>query len=304
MVMDVVLRAESISKSFGPIEVLSGVDLDLRPGEIHAIIGENGAGKSTLMKIVSGHLAPTNGHLYFSGQPVVFSTPSEAEKLGIVLVHQEILLAADLTVAQNIFLGREISRHGLVDDRAMRAQADAILAQLGSDIHSDTHVRELSIADRQIVQIARALLVPNHIVVFDEPTAVLTPIEAESLFQIIRRLRSQGVGILYISHRLSEVKAIADRVTVLRDGKLVATRDIEGFEPIEMARLMVGRRHVEALSREADERVRPNRAECRERVGAGTRDGRFVRTAPRRDLGVRWPYRRGAHGIVRGSRRP
>jgi ribose transport system ATP-binding protein len=241
MVMDVVLRAESISKSFGPIEVLSGVDLDLRPGEIHAIIGENGAGKSTLMKIVSGHLAPTNGHLYFSGQPVVFSTPSEAEKLGIVLVHQEILLAADLTVAQNIFLGREISRHGLVDDRAMRAQADAILAQLGSDIHSDTHVRELSIADRQIVQIARALLVPNHIVVFDEPTAVLTPIEAESLFQIIRRLRSQGVGILYISHRLSEVKAIADRVTVLRDGKLVATRDIEGFEPIEMARLMVGR---------------------------------------------------------------
>ena len=123
----------------------------------------------------------------------------------------------------------------------MRAQADAILAQLGSRIHPDTQVRELSIADRQIVQIARALLVPHQIVVFDEPTAVSTPIEAESLFEIIRRLRAQGVAILYISHRLNEVKAIADRVTVLRDGKLVATRDIEGLEPIEMARLMVGR---------------------------------------------------------------
>jgi ribose transport system ATP-binding protein len=239
--MDFVLRAESISKSFGPIEVLSGIALDLRPGEVHAIIGENGAGKSTLMRIVSGHLSPTAGNLFFEGEPVVFSDPTEAEQRGIVLVHQEILLAEDLTVAQNIFLGREIARYGLVDDGAMREQSDAVLAQLGSHVDSDARVRELSIADRQIVQIARALLVPNRVVVFDEPTAVLTPIEAESLFEIIRRLRSQGVGILYISHRLGEVKAIADRVTVLRDGKRVATREAEGFEPIEMARLMVGR---------------------------------------------------------------
>ena len=139
--MDFVLRAENISKSFGPIEVLSGIALDLRPGEVHAIIGENGAGKSTLMRIVSGHLSPTAGNLFFEGEPVGFSDPTEAEQRGIVLVHQEILLAEDLTVAQNIFLGREIARYGLVDDRAMREQSDAVLSQLGSHVDSDARVR-------------------------------------------------------------------------------------------------------------------------------------------------------------------
>lgn len=239
--MDFALRAETISKSFGPIEVLSEISLDLKPGEVHAVIGENGAGKSTLMRILSGHLVPTKGNLFFEGQPIQFSGPVDAESRGIVLVHQEILLADDLTVAQNIFLGREITRHGFVDDRAMREQSRAVLARLGVTIDADTRVRHLSIADRQLVQIARALLVPNRIVLFDEPTAVLTPIEAESLFKIIRTLRAEGVGVLYISHRLGEVKAIADRVTVLRDGKRVATRDIADLEPIEMARLMVGR---------------------------------------------------------------
>jgi len=239
--MTSVLRADNVSKSFGPIEVLSGISLDLRPGEVHAVIGENGAGKSTLMRILSGHLPPTKGSLYLDDRPVVFSGPVDAESQGIVLVHQEILLAEDLTVAQNLFLGREIRRLGFVDDKAMRERTRAILDQLGASIDPDREVRRLSIADRQLVQIARALLVPHKVVAFDEPTAVLTPIEAESLFEIIRRLRSQGVAILYISHRLNEVKAIADRVTVLRDGRLIATRDIEGLEPLEMARLMVGR---------------------------------------------------------------
>ncbi|MCB5175106.1 sugar ABC transporter ATP-binding protein [Microvirga sp. SM9] len=236
-----VLRADNISKSFGPIEVLSGISLDLRPGEVHAVIGENGAGKSTLMRILSGHLPPTKGSLFLNDQPTTFSGPVDAENRGIVLVHQEILLAEDLTVAQNLFLGRELRRFGFVDDRAMREQTRAALAELGSSIDPDREVRRLSIADRQLVQIARALLVPHKVVAFDEPTAVLTPIEAESLFQIIRRLRAQGVAILYISHRLNEVKAVADRVTVLRDGRLVTVRDIEGLEPLEMARLMVGR---------------------------------------------------------------
>jgi ribose transport system ATP-binding protein len=236
-----VLRAENISKSFGPIEVLNGISLELRPGEVHAIIGENGAGKSTLMRILSGHLPPTKGTLYLDDRPVTFSGPVDAESRGVVLVHQEILLAEDLTVAQNLFLGRELRRFCFVDDRAMHDRAREILAELGATIPPEREVRRLSIADRQLVQIARALLVPHKAVAFDEPTAVLTPIEAESLFQIIRRLRSQGVAILYISHRLNEVKAIADRVTVLRDGSHVTTRDIEGLEPIEMARLMVGR---------------------------------------------------------------
>jgi len=239
--MDSVLRAENISKSFGPIEVLSGISLELRPGEVHAVIGENGAGKSTLMRILSGHIAPTRGHVHLDGQSVTFSGPVEAENRGIVLVHQEILLAEDLTVAQNLFLGREIKRFGFVDDRTMRERTRGILAELGTRIDPDCEVRRLSIADRQLVQIARALLVPHKVVAFDEPTAVLTPIEAESLFSIIRRLRSHGAAVLYISHRLNEVKAIADRVTVLRDGQHVATRDIEGLEPLEMARLMVGR---------------------------------------------------------------
>ncbi len=239
--MDPVLRAENISKSFGPIEVLSGISLDLMPGEVHAVIGENGAGKSTLMRILSGHIPPTKGGLHLNGGPITFSGPVDAEAHGIVLVHQEILLAPDLTVAQNLFLGREIKRFGFVDDKAMRERARSILHELGTGIDPDREVRHLSIADRQLVQIARALLVPHTIVAFDEPTAVLTPIEAESLFEIIRKLRAQGVAVLYISHRLNEVKAVADRVTVLRDGRHVATRSIEGLEPLEMARLMVGR---------------------------------------------------------------
>ncbi|MET0742037.1 MAG: sugar ABC transporter ATP-binding protein, partial [Microvirga sp.] len=197
--------------------------------------------KSTLMRVLSGHLPPTKGTLFFKEEEVRFAGPVAAEARGIVLVHQEILLADDLSVAQNIFLGREIRRFGFVDDGAMRERARAILAELGTAIDPDLAVRRLSIADRQLVQIARALLVPHTIVVFDEPTAVLTPVEAESLFVIIRRLRDGGAAVLYISHRLGEVKAIADRVTVLRDGRVVATRDIAGLEPIEMARLMVGR---------------------------------------------------------------
>ena len=239
--MTPVLTADLVSKSFGPIEVLSEVSLELAPGEVHAIIGENGAGKSTLMRVLAGHLQPTKGTLHPDGEPVRFSGPVEAERRGVVLIHQEILLAPDLTVSQNLFLGRETARRGFVDDRAMRARAAEALARIGSRASPDIEVRRLSIADRQLVQIARALLVPHRVVIFDEPTAVLTPVEAESLFAVIRRLRSEGVATLYISHRLPEVKAISDRVTVLRDGRLVATRVTEGLEPIEMARLMVGR---------------------------------------------------------------
>jgi ribose transport system ATP-binding protein len=239
--MAIVLRADHVSKSFGPIEVLSDVSIALEAGEVHAVIGENGAGKSTLMRVLAGHLPPTKGALFLDEQPITFVGPVDAEQRGIVLVHQEILLAPDLTVAQNLFLGRELRSRGFVDERRMRDESRAALDRLGARIHPDTEVHRLSIADRQLVQIARALLVPHRAVVFDEPTAVLTPIEAESLFEVIRRLRAQGTAVLYISHRLNEVKAIADRVTVLRDGKLVATRTIEGLEPIEMARLMVGR---------------------------------------------------------------
>jgi len=237
-----VLESVEVSKSFGPTKVLDRVSLRLAPGRVHAVIGENGAGKSTLMRILSGYLQPSEGDLRFDGRAITFSDALEAERTGIALVHQEILLAEDLTAAQNIFLGREIHRKLIIDDSAMRARAKTALEELGAGhISPDAETRRLSLADRQFVQIARALLVPHRVVIFDEPTTVLTPVETEKLFKAIRRLRESGVAVLYISHRLSEVKTIADTVTVLRDGAHVATQDASELEPIDMARLMVGR---------------------------------------------------------------
>jgi len=235
------LQAVSLSKSFGPVTVLHGLSLDVRAGEVHAIIGENGAGKSTLMKIFAGHLQPSSGQIRMNGEIVTLTSPVVAEALGVALVHQEILLAPDLTVAQNLFLGREIRRGWMMDDRAMRSQARAALSSLGSGVEPDALVGKLSIAQRQLVQIARVLLVPHRIVIFDEPTASLTPFETDALLRIVADIRSKGAAVLYISHKLPEVKMIADRVTVLRDGRLVSTADSRDLEPLDMARSMVGR---------------------------------------------------------------
>jgi ribose transport system ATP-binding protein len=235
------LDARGLSKTFGIVEVLKDIALTVRAGEVHAIIGENGAGKSTLMKILAGNHQPTSGELAIDGQVVSFSGPVDAEKHGIVLVHQEILLAPDLTVAQNIYLGREVRKGIALDDRAMNAGAADAIRDLGADIDPETIVSRLSIAQRQLVQIARVLLVPHRIVIFDEPTASLTPHETEALLKVITDIRAKGVGVLYISHRLPEVKEIADRVTVLRDGRLVASHPTSELEPADMARLMVGR---------------------------------------------------------------
>ena len=236
-----VLATSAVSRSFGPVEVLSDVSLQFHAGEIHAIIGENGAGKSTLMKILGGYLQPTRGTLEMDGKPARFAAPAEAEKHGIVLVHQEILLAPDLTVAQNIFLGRELVRGLMVDDREMDRRAAAAVHELGSEIDPRMQVARLSIARRQLVQIARALQVPHRLVIFDEPTAPLTPVETEALLKVIAAIKAKGVAILYISHRLPEVKTIADRVSVLRDGRLIGTFPATELQPLDMARLMVGR---------------------------------------------------------------
>ncbi|AIJ73649.1 ABC transporter family protein [Brucella pinnipedialis] len=178
------LEAVSLSKSFGPVQVLENINLRVNGGEIHAIIGENGAGKSTLMKILAGNERQTGGEIRIDGKPVSFSSPAAAEARGIVLVHQEILLAPDLTVAQNIYLGRELGgkrgRGLLVDDRSMREGARRAIRDLGAEIDPDAVVATLSIAQRQLVQIARVLLVPHRLVIFDEPTASLTPFETEA----------------------------------------------------------------------------------------------------------------------------
>jgi ribose transport system ATP-binding protein len=238
---DPVLRAENLVKQYGPVTVLSEVTLDIMPGEIHAIIGENGAGKSTFMRLLSGYAEPTAGTLTMSGGPVKFSKPDQAQHAGIVLVHQEILLAEALTVAENLFLGRELSRHGIVDDRRMKRLAAEKLAEIGCKVSPNALVRTIALADRQLVQIARALLDDYKLVIFDEPTAVLTGDEVERLIEIIQRLKSQGIAVLYISHRLEEVQRLADKVTVLRDGKMVGTYPAHTLSQMDMARLMVGR---------------------------------------------------------------
>ena len=239
--MTALLKTQGLSMAFGPVQVLCDIDLDVRPGEVHAIIGENGAGKSTLMRLLSGHIRPTAGTLEFDGRPATFAGPADAEAAGIVLVHQEILLAEGLSVAENLFLGREITRHGLVDDGAMNRIAAAKLKEIGCHASPKALVKQLSLADRQLVQIARALLVPHRLVIFDEPTAVLTGDEVTTLFGIIRQLQQQGIAIAYISHRLSEVEELADRITVLRDGQMIGTYEASSLTQADMARLMVGR---------------------------------------------------------------
>lgn len=235
------MRAESLGKQYAGVTVLSGVTLDIFPGEIHAVIGENGAGKSTLMKLIAGYVAPSEGTLAMDGQPVQFATPHQAQDAGIVLVHQEILLAEGLTVAENLFLGRELSRHGIVDDSRMDRIASAKLAELGCLASPRELVRDVALADRQLIQIARALIDEHRVVIFDEPTAVLTGDEVERLLRIITHLKTQNKAVLYISHRLDEVQRLADKVTVLRDGRMVATRPGHTLSQLDMARLMVGR---------------------------------------------------------------
>ena len=235
------LRAEDLSKAYGPITVLSGVTLDIHGGEVHAIIGENGAGKSTLMKLLSGHVRPSAGRLVMDGQSIAFGDAAAAEAAGIALVHQEILLAADLTVAENLFLGRELTRGLTVDDRTMNRRAAEVLQSIGAAAHPRDLVRDLPLAQRQLVQIARALLDHRKVVIFDEPTAVLANTEVEALMRIVRQLRDAGVAILYISHRLEEVEALADRITVLRDGQMIGTYPAATLTQRDMAELMVGR---------------------------------------------------------------
>lgn len=237
----VTLRAEGLGKEYGGVTVLSNVTLDIRAGEIHAIIGENGAGKSTLMKLLSGHVPPTTGQLNMSGSPIRFADAVEAEDAGIVLVHQEILLAPDLTVAQNLFLGRELARGFMVDDRTMNRRTAELLARVGSTARPRDRVMDLPLAQRQLVQIARALLDERKVVILDEPTAVLANDEVAALLDIVRGLREHGVAVLYISHRLDEVQALADRITVLRDGRMIGTWPATDLNQRQMAELMVGR---------------------------------------------------------------
>jgi len=236
-----VIEAVNISKSFGPVPVLFSVSMDIREGEVHALIGENGAGKSTLMKILSGFHDPTSGQIRLDGKKVSLPPNGASEKLGIVLIHQELNLAEQMTVEENVFLGRELKSHGLLNRKAMRAIVQKHLDEIGLDISPTDRISDLTIAQKQMVEIVKAVSRNARILIMDEPTAVLTEEETEVFFRQVESLKENGVGIVFVSHKLNEVKKIADRVTILRDGQWIDTRPCVDLTPDLMAQMMVGR---------------------------------------------------------------
>jgi ABC-type sugar transport system ATPase subunit len=241
--MTALIELTGVSKSFGPVKVLKDVGFDVQPGEVHALLGENGAGKSTLIKIMAGVISADSGEMKVDGKPVKFTSPREAAAHGIATVYQELLLFPELTVAENIYLGHAPkTKWGGLDWSAMRAGARALLDSLDSpDLDVDVLVGKLSVANRQRVEIAKALSQDAKLVIMDEPTAALADADAKRLMAVVKRLRDRGVGIAYVSHRLPEIFALADRVTVLRDGAYVGTRAISEVTEADLVSMMVGR---------------------------------------------------------------
>ena len=236
------LRMRGISKRFGATQALRSVSLDVAAGEVMALIGENGAGKSTLMKVLAGAHRPDDGEITFAGKPFHPTTPHEARTAGVAMIYQELTLAPDLSVVENVMLGQERSRLGWIDRGEQRRLTADALARLGHpDLDLNRPVRELSTAMQQIVEIARALVQRAKLVVFDEPTSSLTRADAAQLFRVIKAMRAEGIGIVYISHFLEEIREVADRYTVLRDGETVGTGSLAGVEERAIVALMVGR---------------------------------------------------------------
>lgn len=235
------LKMSGITKQFPGVRALDGVDFMLRQGEVHAIVGENGAGKSTLMNMLGGTLTPDSGSIELDGRAVSIAGPGESLRLGIGFVHQESNLLGNLTVLENVFLAREIRKGGCLDRRAMRREILGVNERLGYRLDPDAVVGALPLAEQQCVEITRALLARPRILILDEPTAALDDSEVARLFGIVRKLRDEGVAVIYISHRLDEIFQLADRITVLKDGKLVGVREVEDITKDEVISMMVGR---------------------------------------------------------------
>ena len=239
--MSAAVSFDHVEKSFGPVQVLHGVSFELAPGRVVGLLGENGAGKSTLMKILAGYEALSGGELRIAGDAVRFDGPRAAEARGIVMIHQEFALAEDLTIAQNIFLGHEKTRGWWLDDALMRAETIRVLQQVGLTASPDTLVKHLIVAEKQLVEIAKALQRQARLLIMDEPTATLTPGETERLFALIAQLKSDGVTLIYISHKLDEVERVTDEIVVMRDGRFVTREETKNVTRQQMANLMVGR---------------------------------------------------------------
>ena len=247
-----VLSMRNIAKAFGKFYALKGVDLTVWPGEINALMGENGAGKSTLMKILAGAYTATSGEILIDGRPHAIKGPKDALAAGITLIYQEMQLAPNLTVAENIFLGSELARGGLVQRKEMINQAQAVIDRLGAQFKASDRVMTLTIAEQQQVEIARALHRNSRVLVMDEPTAALSSRETQRLFELILRLRDEGMAIIYISHRMAEVYELSDRVSVLRDGQYVGSLTRDNLNASELVRMMVGRPLSDLFNKERD----------------------------------------------------
>ena len=239
------VRLANITKTFPGVRALQNVSFDLFPGEVHVLLGENGAGKSTLMKVLAGAYTPDSGEIEIKGQKVRLNSPQHAQQLGVSTIYQEFNLVPYLNVAQNIYLGRYPRRKPplgfVVDHKAMREKSRTVLRSLNMDLEPTSIVASLGVAQQQMVEVAKALSIDAQVLIMDEPTATLTDREIEKLFAMIRRLRERGMGIVYISHRLNEVHEVGDRVTVLRDGQVVDTRDARDLTVDQMVQMMVGR---------------------------------------------------------------
>ena len=237
------LELKHISKSFSGVKALKNVDLRIRAGKIHALAGENGAGKSTLVKIIVGVHQPDadSGEMTFEGKVIKDTSPQQAQDLGIGIIYQEFSLVPYMTVFENIFLGREIKKNGLLDKKTMRKKATKLLTHLGMDINPNAKISDLSIAQQQFVEIAKAISLKVKILILDEPTAPLTPVEVENLFSLMKELRNNGVGMVFISHHLEEIFEICDEMTCLRDGESVGYSEVKDLKIDELIRMMVGR---------------------------------------------------------------
>jgi ribose transport system ATP-binding protein len=239
---DVLLEARGISKSFPGVKALDDVSIAVARGKLHALLGENGAGKSTLMNILAGVFPPDEGEILLAGQQLSFRNPRDAQEAGIAIIFQELNLVPDLSVAENIFLGREpLTSLGLIDYRKMHRDSQALLTQLELDVDPRTPVARLRVGGQQVVEIAKAISFDSRVIIMDEPTSAITDQEGDSLFRLIGRLKQRGVGIIYITHKLDELRRIADDITVLRDGRFIGTEHFEDVTHDQMVKMMVGR---------------------------------------------------------------
>ena len=236
------IEMRGINKSFGSNQVLKDAGFLLKDGEVHALMGENGAGKSTLMKILTGVYTKDAGTIYVDGQEVSYKNPQEAEKAGIVFIYQELNVLFDLTVEENLFMGKEITKKfGICDKKAMRAKAQEVMDRMGVKIPVDAVMSDLSVGQQQMVEICKALMVDAKVIIMDEPTAALTQSETEALFEVMNGLRKKGVSIVYISHRMEEIFELCDRITILRDGSYIGTEYIKDITMDDVVQMMIGR---------------------------------------------------------------